>query len=78
MLRAYLREAWDEKLRRDRDDKNRTQILRLYRSQHWWLALVGTPWQIRSAVGWIHARLGVPVRQWEDLLVEFRGERWRE
>ncbi len=78
ILKAYLREAWNEKVRRDRDQGNRTEALRHYRSRRWWLAIDGTPLHIRRFAGWVHARPGVPLRQREDLLVDFRGERWRE
>ena len=77
MLREYFHEAWLEKERLDRDQKNRTETLRLYRSRQWWEAVLRTPLRYRKPVGWVHGRPGVPIRQWEDLLVEFRGVNWR-
>ena len=78
LLKAYLQEAWDEKTRTDRDGSRRTRDLRLYRSRLWWRDVMQIPYHHRRAVGWTHGRAGVPLRQWEDLLVEVRGVSWRQ
>ena len=77
MLRGYFWEAWKEKVRTDRDGQKRTQELRLYRSAKWWHGIRPIPFHVRKLHGWVHARVGTPLRQWEDLMVEMGGVDWR-
>ena len=77
MLRAYFREAWKEKVRADRDGRNRTLELREYRNARWWKDILAIPFHARKYHGWVHARPGAPLRQWEDLMVEMCGVDWR-
>ena len=77
MLRAYFDEAWREAVRKDRDSKQRTSILRSYRSRMWWERIMQIPFHVRKKLDWTHARSGPPTRQWEDLFVETRGLDWR-
>ena len=78
LLREYCKEAWHEKTRRDKDGGNRTEKLRLYRTRSWWESAIRTPIRYRRPSGWVHSRRGATLRQWEDLMVAFRGLDWRK
>ena len=78
MLLEYFKEAWSGRIRFDRDGRRRTEQLRLHRSRLWWDDTMRIPYYHRRIMGWTHARPGNPLRQWEDVLVELKGPRWRE